>query len=61
MNDKDIVQQLERLVVKHKSQKDAAAKIGVTLSYFNDVLHGRRKPGPLILNALGLRKGYERI
>ena len=61
MTEQDIVQQLHRMVLKHKSQRTVAEKLGIKLAYFNDVLHGRRKPGPTILKALGLRKGYERI
>ena len=60
MDKTTIIKMLQRLVKEHGSQKAAAVNIGVKPSYFNDVLQGRREPGPKILVALGLRKGYER-
>jgi transcriptional regulator with XRE-family HTH domain len=35
---------------------EAAADLGVSSQYLSDVLHGRREPGPKILNALGLER-----
>ena len=44
-------------------QKVWAKQHGVSAQYVNDVLHGRRKPGKTMLNALGLRRvvTYERL
>lgn len=39
-----------------RSQQEFANQIGVSLSYLNDVLHGRREPGEKILSAIGVRK-----
>lgn len=60
MDKTTILKMLQRLVKERGSQKAAAESIGVKPSYFNDVLQGRREPGPAILSALGLKKGYER-
>lgn len=60
MDKTSVIKRLQRLVDEHGSQKEAASSIGIKPSYFNDVLQGRREPGPKILGALGLRKGYER-
>ena len=60
MDKTTVIKMLQRLVKEHGSQKDAASRLGVKPSYFSDVLNGRREPGPKILCALGLRKGYER-
>ena len=38
------------------TQKDVAAKLGVSQQYLSDVLTGRRAPGKSILDALGLEK-----
>lgn len=38
------------------TQKAFAEKIGISLSYLNDVLRKRREPGEKILSALGLKK-----
>lgn len=38
------------------SQTKAAAEIGVSKSYFNDVLHGRRDPGPTFIDGMGMEK-----
>lgn len=37
-------------------QKAWAGKHNISVPYVNDVLFGRRKPGELILSALGLRR-----
>lgn len=38
------------------SQKAWARANGISIPYVNDVLHGRREPGPAILAPLGLEK-----
>jgi transcriptional regulator with XRE-family HTH domain len=40
----------------HKgSQTDAAEALGVSRSYLNDILQGRREPGPKLLEGLRYR------
>ncbi len=56
----DIIEDMKRLVIRHGTQAQAAAVIGIKLQYFNDVLHGRREPGPKILKGLNYKKGYAR-
>lgn len=51
-----VIAMLRRECAAAGSQKAYAAKIGVSLAHINDVLRGRREPGPSILNALGLEK-----
>lgn len=43
------------------SQAEIAREIGCTRQYINNVLKGRKPPGPELLRFLGLRKrpGYE--
>jgi hypothetical protein len=41
-----------------RTAKDFAAAIGVSQPYLSDVYHGRRYPGPRILNVLGLQTAY---
>ena len=40
-----------------------AKELGVSISYLNDVLHRRRKPGPKVLKALGLERhtSYKKV
>ena len=44
------------------TQKNAARELGVSLSYLNQVLHGRREPAGKLLEAIGLERvaGYVR-
>lgn len=42
------------MIDQEGSQKAAAAKLGVSAAYLNDVLQGNRKIGKKILGALGL-------
>jgi hypothetical protein len=39
-----------------KTQRVFAAELGITPQFLNDLLHGHRSPGPLVLKALKLRK-----
>ena len=48
---------IRALVRGYPSQKRAAQHWGISQQYLNDVLHGRRAPGPQLLSALG----YERV
>ena len=40
------------------TKKQHAEMIGVSAQYLGDVLHGRRSPGPAILDYLKLEKAY---
>jgi len=51
----DVVDLL-RLRFKGSSLREIAKEIEVSASYLHDVLHGRRAPGPTILNYLQLEK-----
>jgi hypothetical protein len=37
-------------------QQQAAHRLGISPAYLNDVLHGRREPGPKLLGSLGMRR-----
>jgi len=52
----DILNLLRREAEKEGSQKELAARLGVTAQYVSDVLNERREPGESILKPLGLRK-----
>jgi len=47
---------LSASVREARGQTAWAAKHGVSVSYLNDVMNGRRAPGAKILNALGVQK-----
>jgi DNA-binding transcriptional regulator YdaS (Cro superfamily) len=51
----DPIQMLRNRCAVHE-QKVVAAQLGVSRTYLNDVLQGRRKPGKKILDALGLER-----
>ena len=53
---KDVLALLRKEADAVGSQKELAAKLGVTAQYVSDVLNGRREPGEAILKPLGLRK-----
>ncbi len=38
------------------TQRELAAQLGVSEQYLSDVLRGKREPGPLILEGLGMRQ-----
>lgn len=54
MNPDSLRAQLAKLVTKHGSQRAAAQALGLSQSYFLDLMRGRRQPGPKALKALGL-------
>ena len=49
---------LRRVVQRAGSQKAAATELGIALGYLNDVLHGRRAPGPKLLEAMGYTRAW---
>ena len=62
MNERAVQKKLATMAQARGSQKVLAETLGVSLPYLNDVIHGRRRPGPKILAALGLQlqRGYEK-
>lgn len=58
-----VILALNVIVRMHGSQKKAAAELGVSPQYLNDVLQLKREPGDKILRPLGLKRRlvYERI
>lgn len=46
---------LQRRIESHGSNVTARA-LGISPTYLSDVMCGRRKPGPKILKALGLKR-----
>ena len=47
---------LRKAIADAGGQSAWAKQVGLTPSYVNDVLLGRRDPGPAVLAALGLRR-----
>jgi hypothetical protein len=47
---------LRDVVARAGSQKATALEAGVSYAFLNDVLHGRREPSGLLLDALGLER-----
>lgn len=45
-----------RKICHFKTQKALAKEFGISLSYLNEVIGGRKEPGPKLLNAMGLRR-----
>jgi hypothetical protein len=54
---KDIRPMLRRMASRLGTQTALAYQLGIHPAYLNDVLNGRRDPGPAILEPLG----YERV
>lgn len=56
MTDAQVRSELRRQVAALGTQTALARRMGCSLPYLNDVLAGKRAPGPKILRALGLKK-----
>ncbi len=56
MNLDTVMERLAKLVSQHGSQRAAAAALGISQPHFCDMIHGRRRPGPKTLKALGLEE-----
>ena len=58
----ELYAELRRACAEAGGQKHWADHKGVSEQYLSDVLNARKEPGPLILEALGLRRvvSYER-
>lgn len=52
----EVLARLQTAINSEGSQRAFAEKHGISLQYVNDVLRGRREPGKLILDALGIEK-----
>lgn len=46
---------LQEEVEKAGTQRQAAKQLGVTYAHLNDVLQGRKEPGPKVARALGYK------
>lgn len=55
MTEKEVGKLLEMEAKKIGNQSEFARLHDLPVSYVNDVIHGRRHPGPKILKALGLK------
>jgi transcriptional regulator with XRE-family HTH domain len=53
--------EIVRSLLKGRTQTEVAEKLGISQSYLSDLLHGKREPGPKVLEALKVRKvvGWE--
>lgn len=56
MNTDDVRERLRKLSEKAGGQRALARDLGISPSYLNDVILGRKKPGAKILTALGLER-----
>lgn len=56
MTDEQVRKQLADMVRTLGTQRAAAARLGVSTTYFADVRRGRQRAGPKILAALGLTR-----
>lgn len=53
---RDVLQRLVDECAKVGGQKAWAAQFGLSPQHVNDVVHGRREPGPGVLIPLGLQR-----
>lgn len=56
MNLDTVKNRLNKLIAQLGSQRAAADHLGVSQAHLHDILHDRRKPGPKVLDALGLEQ-----
>lgn len=56
MSAEDVRELLRRVIKRAGSQKATAMEVGCSYAFLNDVLHGRREPSGLLLDALGLER-----
>lgn len=54
------MKKLFRVIDEHKTQKAAAAHLGIDLAHLRAILYGDRQLGPMMLAALRLRKAPDR-
>ncbi len=56
----DPIAELKKVVSAEGSESKAAKKLELTRQYINDLLKGKRQPGPTLLKNLGLEIRYVR-
>lgn len=56
ITEEELKEKILKIVSDCGSQKEAAKKMGVSLSYLNDYLSGRREAGGKILSALEVKR-----
>lgn len=55
MNEKEVRKLLLKKIRYAGSQTEFASQNKMSVTYVNDILHGRKGPGPRMLKALGLK------
>lgn len=60
MNSRDLQFYIREKVALAGSQAKLAQMLGISEAYLSDILNGKRHPGPKVLEALHLEKGYFR-
>lgn len=50
----DVVRLLKKQLILRINQKALAEELGISQQHLSDMLHGRRAPGPAVLDLLGL-------
>lgn len=61
MNEEEIIQTLLDSIANAGSARKFAAKTGFSNTYISNVINGKDKPSPRLLNALGYEKRVEII
>lgn len=56
MTKEAVMRKIRRQIEFWGSQTKAAASLGITAQYLNDVLSGKREPAGKLLNAMGLER-----
>ena len=56
LNRDDVIALIKKLIEQEGTQTAAAAKMGIVPPYVNDLLKGKRDPGPEVLGFFGLEK-----
>lgn len=51
-----VIRRIQKYIEGHPTQTQAAVTLGISPQYLNDVIQGRREPGPKLLKALGLKR-----
>lgn len=55
-SDGEVIATLRDYVREHGSQREFAALVGISVSYLNDMLHGKRRVNDLVLRAIGFQR-----
>lgn len=56
MTKSELIEHLRQLLAEAGTQKELAARLGVSAAYLGDVLLGRKEPGKKLLAALGVER-----